>query len=178
MKTFRNLLMMVVAVSFVAACSTPIEKDADRIKSAEDQLYAADDGFIDKEKAMELVDLYVDYSETYPQDSMAVEYLFKAAEFCLNLGEGLRAIGYYDRVLNEYPDFRKAPECLFLKAYIFENYLGDLENARRIYTEFIERYPDNEFADDAEVSIQNLGKTPEELIREFEAQQATTPDGE
>jgi hypothetical protein len=34
---------------------------------------------------------------------------------------------------------------------------------------FIQTYPDNEFADDAAISIENMGKTPEELIREFEA---------
>ena len=166
--------MIALIASGLAACTSAIEKDADKIKTAEDELYAADDGFIDKAKALELVDLYIHYADSYPQDSMAVEYLFKGAEFCLNLGEGLRAIGYYDRVINDYPDFRKAPECLFLKGYIFENYLGDLENAKKIYTEFIERYPDNEFADDAEVSIQNLGKTPEELIREFEEKQAVS----
>jgi TolA-binding protein len=174
MKTFRNLLMITLIAGGLAACSSAIENDAEKIKTAEDELYAADDGFIDKTKALELVDLYIHYADNYPQDSMAVEYLFKGAEFCLNLGEGQRAIGYYDRVINDYPGFRKAPECLFLKGYIFENYLGDLENAKKIYTEFIERYPDNEFADDAEVSIQNLGKTPEELIREFEEKQAAS----
>lgn len=174
MKAFRNLLMIGLVAAGLAACSTAIEKDADKINAAEDELYTADDGFIDKAKALELVDMYINYADAYPRDTMAVEYLFKAAEFCLNLGEGLRAIGYYDRVINDYPDFRKAPECLFLKGYIFENYLGDLENAKTIYLEFIERYPDNEFADDAEVSIQNLGKTPEELIRQFEEQQAVS----
>ena len=55
---------------------------------------------------------------------------------------------------------------------VYENYLGDLDNAKMIYLEFLEKYPDNEFADDAEISIQNLGKSPEELIRQFEEQQA------
>ena len=166
--------MIALIATGLAACTSAIENDANEIKAAEDELDSANDGFINKEKALELVDLYINYADAYPQDTMAVEYLFKAAEFCLNLGEGVRAIGYYDRVINDYPDFRKAPESLFLKGYIFENYLGDLENARKIYTEFIERYPDNEFADDAEVSIQNLGKTPEELIREFEEKQAVS----
>ncbi len=61
---------------------------------------------------------------------------------------------------------------MYLKAYVYENYLGDLEHAKMIYIEFLEKYPDNEFADDAEISIQNLGKSPEELIRQFEEQQA------
>ena len=172
MKLYRNLLLLLVLTTTIISCEPANKKDATKIKETEDALFSANDGFIDKTNALELVDMYVNYTDNYPADSMAVEYLFKAAEFCLNLGEGQRAIALYDRVIIEYPDFRKVPECLFLKAYVYENYLGDLENAKAIYLLFIERYPDNEFADDAQVSIQNLGKSPEELIRQFEEQQA------
>lgn len=174
MKTLRNSLLMLFMLAAVISCGPSSKQDASRIKAAEDELFAADEGFVDKEKALALVDMYVAFTDAYPQDSMAVEYLFKSAEFCLNLGEGQRAIKLYDRVINEYPDFRKVPECLFLKGYVYENYLGDLESAKAIYLEFIEKYPDNEFADDAQVSIQNLGKSPEELIKEFEEKQAGT----
>jgi inosine/xanthosine triphosphate pyrophosphatase family protein len=40
-----------------------------------------------------------------------------------------------------------------------------------IYELFLQKYPDNDFADDARISIENLGKTPEELIKQFEEQQ-------
>jgi TolA-binding protein len=86
----------------------------------------------------------------------------------MNINRGEMAINIYNRILKSYPDFKKAPECLFLKAYVYENNLGQLNKARVFYQEFIDKYPDNDFADDAEISIQNLGKSPEELIREFE----------
>ncbi|MCK5079517.1 MAG: tetratricopeptide repeat protein [Bacteroidales bacterium] len=174
MTGFRNSLLILALVAALASCGSSNEKDAAEIQTAEDTLFSTSEGFIDKAKALELVDLYVDYANSYPDDSLAVEYLFKGAEFCLNLGEGQRAITLYDRVIQEYPDFRKVPECLFLKGYVYENYLGDLDNAKAIYLEFIEKYPDNEFADDAEISIQNLGKSPEELIKQFEEQQAVS----
>ena len=174
MTGFRNSLLILALVAALASCGSSNEKDAAEIQTAEDTLFSTSEGFIDKAKALELVGLYVDYANSYPDDSLAVEYLFKGAEFCLNLGEGQRAITLYDRVIQEYPDFRKVPECLFLKGYVYENYLGDLDNAKAIYLEFIEKYPDNEFADDAEISIQNLGKSPEELIKQFEEQQAVS----
>ena len=174
MTGFRNSLLILALVAALASCGSSNEKDAAEIQTAEDTLFSTSEGFIDKAKALELVDLYVDYANSYPDDSLAVEYLFKGAEFCLNLGEGQRAITLYNRVIQEYPDFRKVPECLFLKGYVYENYLGDLDNAKAIYLEFIEKYPDNEFADDAEISIQNLGKSPEELIKQFEEQQAVS----
>ena len=73
--------------------------------------------------------------------------------------------------MNNYPDFDKTPQCLFLKGYIYENNLGDLDMAKSLYEEFLQKYPDDDFADDAEVSIKNLGKTPEQLIKEFEEKQ-------
>lgn len=173
MKGIRQTAIMLTVAMSILACTPQIEKDAASIKSAEESLYAANEGFVDRAKALELVDMYVAYADAYPEDSMAVEYLFNGAEFCLNLGEGERSIELYDRVILEYPDFRKVPECLFLKGYVFENYLGDLDQARIIYELFLEKYPDNEFADDAAISIQNLGKTPEELIRQFEEMQAS-----
>jgi len=172
MTVFRNSLLLLVLVAFIASCGPSRDQDAATIQNAEDTLFSSKEGFIDKTKALELVNLYVNYTDNYPDDSMAVEYLFKGAEFCLNLGEGQRAIALYDRVILEYPDFRKVPECFFLKGYVYENYLGDLENAKAIYIDFIKKYPDNEFADDAAISIQNLGKSPEELIKQFEEQQS------
>ena len=60
---------------------------------------------------------------------------------------------------------------MFLQAFVYENHVGDLSNAREKYIEFIQKYPEKDFADDAEICLQNLGKTPEELIREFEEKQ-------
>jgi tetratricopeptide (TPR) repeat protein len=57
---------------------------------------------------------------------------------------------------------------LFLKGYVYENNLGRLDKAKAIYEEFLQKYPDNDFADDAEVSLKYLGKSPEELIEIFQ----------
>lgn len=168
---------MLMIAAFIAACTPAIEKDAAAIKSAEDELYSSEGGAIDRNNILILVDQYVAYANNYPEDSMAVENLFKGAELCLTIGEGQRSIDLYDRVMVEYPDFHKVAESMFLKGYVYENYLGDLNTAKAIYTEFLETYPDNEFADDAEISIRNLGKSPEELIKEFE-QSAAEPDTE
>ncbi len=49
--------------------------------------------------------------------------------------------------------------------------LRDLDECKKYYEEFLEKYPESDFADDAEMSLKNLGKTPEELIMEFEKNQ-------
>jgi len=46
--------------------------------------------------------------------------------------------------------------------------LQNYDKATEIYEDFIAKYPESAFADDARISIDNMGKTPEELIQEFE----------
>ncbi len=129
---------------------------------------------INKTRATQLVDAYIEYAGSFPDDSLAPEYLFRGADISMNMYESGRAIDLYDKILSSYPNFRKAPQCIFLKAFVYENNLNDLVNAKRYYLEFLEKYPDDDFADDAQISLENLGKTPEELIKEFEEKMKET----
>jgi TolA-binding protein len=89
----------------------------------------------------------------------------------MNTNRSRQAIRYYDRIITDYPGYKKTPEAMFLKGYVYENNLGRLDKAKEIYEAFLELYPDNEFADDAEVSLRFLGKSPEELIEIFQKEQ-------
>ncbi len=177
MKT-RNILFLLLSAGLMASCGSGRDKAVAEIKDFEDALFNDKGGIVSREKADDIVTMYVDFSETYPEDSLAVEYLFKAADISMNMNRPVKAVELYSLIREDYPDFRKAPECLFLKGYVYENYMNDLEKARAIYTEFIEKYPDNDFADDAEISIRNLGKSPEELIKEFEEKMDTQESAE
>ena len=94
----------------------------------------------------------------------------------MNLLDPKRSITLFDRIMSDYPDFEKIPHCLFLKGYIYENDLHDLEKAKSLYLVFLEKYPDHEFADDVQISIEHLGKTPEQLIMEFQARAEAAGD--
>ncbi len=170
MKIKKIIPIVLITLLFVSCGPTKIQ-DKENIDVFESELFSQTSGMIDKNKANEIVDLYIAYAEKYPEDSLSSEYLFKAADISMNMNLPTKAINLYKRIRAEYPDFRKAPECLFLTGYIYENYLGNLDEARVIYQEFIDKYPENDFADDAIISIENLGKSPEELIKEFEAKQ-------
>jgi len=84
------------------------------------------------------------------------------------LNKAQQSLELFNRIIYQYPAYERVPESLFLMGFIYENNLQNFGKAKEIYERFIQRYPDHEFADDAAISIQNLGKTPEELVREFE----------
>ena len=142
----------------------------DRLGKLENAVYSEDFVYDEKglEKAGELLTLYVERAEANPGDSRSPVYLFKAAELAMNLNRTQRALDLYNRVIYTYPEYEKAPECLFLMAFIYENSLQNYGKAKELYEMFLEKYPDHDFADDAQFSLQYLGKSPEELMREFE----------
>ncbi|MEN0006956.1 MAG: tetratricopeptide repeat protein, partial [Bacteroidota bacterium] len=74
----------------------------------------------------------------------------------------------YDQIYENYPDYEKAPQSLFLKAFTQDNDLKRPDEARKLYEEFLERYPEDDFADDTQFLLENLGKDDEEIIKSFQ----------
>lgn len=141
-----------------------------KIKSLEKELFSGSQMFNDS-VAIAVVEYYNEYANSYPDDSLSPDYLFRAGEVSLGLNQAVKSIGYFKRVCDQYPEFEKAPYSLFLQAYVLDNHIND-KRAGEVYRDFIEKYPNHPMVKDAEFSIQNLGKSNEELIREFEAMQA------
>jgi len=169
MKKVNAFVGLILVLIFIGACNNPSEKNLKaEIKNLEDSLFSDASRMINREQAMKLIGKYIEYADTYPDDIETPGTLFKAADMSMNMNMAQKAIQLFDRIMTDFPDYEKAPQCLFLKGYIFENDVHDLDVAKQIYEEFLLKYPDDEFADDAEISIKNLGKSPEELIREFE----------
>jgi tetratricopeptide (TPR) repeat protein len=129
-------------------------------------------GAMDKAKA----DKFIEVSEAYGNIAMSmnqrdkfVEIMLKAAGVAKSIGNSNKALQMYYQVENTFPNHPKAPTALFMSGFIYENDLQDLEQAKAMYEQFLERYPnDPDYTDDAQQALKYLGKTPEELIREFE----------
>ncbi len=177
MKSTRFLAAALLAVLFMVSCSSSHDRLQGEIKALEDSLFADATKMIDRKMAQELIEKYVEFADAYPQDPEAPATLFKAGDMAMNLNMPQKAIDIFDRIMGTYPDYEKTPQCLFLKGYVYENDFRDLPRAKEIYEEFLQKYPDDDFADDAAISIQNLGKTPEELIREFEEKNKQQEEG-
>ncbi len=116
---------------------------------------------------------YVDACEAYalanPTDQKSPELLFDAAEMAKLLKTNNKALNIYDWLIESYPNYKKTPSALFIKAFILENEMNNIELAKAAYELFLEKYPDNDFADDARFSLENLGKSPEDVLKMIEA---------
>ncbi len=103
--------------------------------------------------------------DQFPGDSLAEASQFSIASILQNdLHDFPGAIAAYKKYVQLYPDTKNTPSALFLVAYIYHNELKNLDSASAMYTRFLEKYPDHEMAVSARYELENLGKSPEELL--------------
>lgn len=110
------------------------------------------------------------------QPDKYADLLLRAAGVAKSIGNSAKALQLYSAVTEKTPQHPKAPMALFMEGFILENDQGDTATARVKYQDFLKRYPhDPDFADDAHNALKYLGKSPEEMIKEFEKMNKERP---
>lgn len=97
----------------------------------------------------------------------APQYFSEAAKTYHSLEAFSKALQLYDWMTLTYPNSEDGPRSFFMKAYILET-LGQLDQAQNAYRLFLTTYPNDQLSDAARASLDNLGKTPEQIVSEFQ----------
>jgi outer membrane assembly lipoprotein YfiO len=173
MKIKLIVMVVVAGVFLLVACKSRKEKLSDDIGTNEQKLFSDSTHALNNQAAEDLLKMYGEYSEKYPQDSLASAYLFKAADLSNGLRKYNEAIQLYSQFREKYPNDKKAAACLFLQAFIYDNNMKETEKAKKLYAEFLKKYPSHELAPSAKASLDQLnsGLSNEDLIKMFEARQ-------
>ena len=178
----RVILFPILLAVFLVSCQStdtrkePAKKELTKselltkIHANEQKLYGDSAAVLDKKSAIITVRDYQSFATRFPKDSLAAEYLFKASDLLMNMGRPQQTVFTFNEIIQKHPDFNKMPTCYFLRAFVYDDQLKDYKAAEKYYKEFLEKYPDSDFADDTQMLLKNLGKTPEELIKEFSGQ--------
>jgi len=141
---------------------------ADQVAEAEQKMKASTT--LDVNLANRAIKAYLDFASTFPDDSRAPDYYFRAGGIAVAAGNYDQGIACYDHIVQKYPDYKYVVEALYQEAMIYDSNLpGQDEKARVLYEQLIHDYPKNKLADDAKAAISHLGKTDEEIVKEFEA---------
>lgn len=170
MKTYSYFLLLVIILSF-SYCNHEVTKEErqSNITNLEAIPFIDTVTFeINEKHSNDLVNAYAEFAEAYPEDEQTPEYLFRAAEISRSTKSPQKAIDLYQKLVEKYEKYEKTPYCQFLIGFTYDNDLKDMFKAKENYTLFIDKYPDHDFVKDAKVLLENLGKSPEELIKSFE----------
>ena len=165
----RSSLLLMLPVLLFACSGDPVsEADAKkmegqkRIRAMEDSLF--EHHALDLRSAQAMIDVYKAYAAAYPQDSLAPEFIFRAAGIHETMHHTDEALVLYDRVGKDYPQWENRVVLLFKKAVMLHNE-GRLGEARTAYMEVIASYPDHKFAKDARVLVESMGTGQQDWIK-------------
>ncbi len=155
-----------------SACQT------DPISTLQQKLVALDKAMgganvTDKSKAAEFIKTSEELAGLVEKSNpdQYVDVLLKAAGLAKTIENPQKAIELYSKVVDGLPQHKKAPTALFMIGFVQENDMADLTQAKATYELFLQKYPnDTDFADDAQNALKLLGKSPDDIIKEFEKQ--------
>jgi len=163
MKTIKifSLIIISLIVSFCGGKS-----DVDLFEDASK--------LITDKKYSEAVVVYEQILNEFPKGKKASLALFEMAKLYqgqvvknLNPKESLvKSVSLYKKIFTDYPKSEKAESALFMASFILANDIKDYKSAKDSYELYLETYPTGSLAKDAKIELENLGKTPEEILKE------------
>lgn len=127
-------------------------------------------------KVAEAIASYKSLLEEYPESSLAPKALIELANLYQNHADKTltseqsfdNAQKYFREVFDKYQNSDEAPKALFMSAFILANELKRYDDATEAYKLFIEKYPRNPLAVAAQEELDNMGLSPEEILKKKE----------
>ncbi len=163
MRNLKFLSMFFLSLLFLS-CSGKSDKD----------LFDEASKLLKEKKYSEAVVIFDQIAKEFPESENAINALFENAKIyqgqiikSVDPKESLRkSVEIYKSIFEKYPDSDKAASAIFMSGFILANELQDYEAARKSYELYLSKFPNGELADDAKVELANLGKTPEEILKD------------
>ncbi|MDZ4665203.1 MAG: tetratricopeptide repeat protein [Bacteroidota bacterium] len=124
---------------------------------------------VNTEIANRSIRAFTDYAFYCESDSMSPIYLVKTAQIAMAINNANQAKVVLDRCISNYPKFKNKPAAMFMLAQLYDeqHLLNNEEDAKRIYEALIYEYPKSDWATNAKAAIKLLGKTDEQIVKEF-----------
>lgn len=127
-----------------------------------------------QKKYSDAVVIFKQIADEFPKSDNAINSLFEIAKIyqgqiikSIDPNESLKkSVEIYKSIYEKYPNSDKAPDAIFMSGFILANELKDYKAAKESYELYLSKYPNGELADDAKVELANLGKTPEEILKD------------
>lgn len=154
------LLMTLLAVS----CQDKRKNEVEQVRT----LTKAYENNKNTKTALQLDSAVKSFIHDYPQDSAGGEMVFEDANLHFaTLQQPDAGLTLLNMVVTNYPNTRHAPDALMAIGYIYENSRKDTATAKATYKQVIQKYPNSKAATDAQLSLQNMGKSPEQQLQEI-----------
>lgn len=168
-KTLKLMLVAMIALGMMACGRKKVTEED--LKKAEAALFN-DDMTANPEAVSEAVEKFCQFAKQTPDHPNAPEWLFKAFEISVSQKDAQKSEEICNQLMKNYPNYDKTPFGMFMLAsFVYDDQLKDLDKAREMYEKIMTDYPESEIIPSVEASLNFLGMTAEEIVRQFELQE-------
>jgi TolA-binding protein len=148
--------LFVILLLFIASCSR---------KSDVELFNEGNKAEVEKNVTVAL-EKYNEVVNEFPTTAYAESSQYRIAMIKINQeGNKQQAVEAHLKFYRMFPRSKQAPAMLFLAAFLYNNDLRNLDSARVLYEEFIQKYPGHDLAESAKFELANLGKSPDEYLK-------------
>jgi TolA-binding protein len=162
----KKYLLLVLLPLIVISCS----------KTSDQEYFDQAKKLLDEKKTTEAVASLEALVNEYPESEIAPAALVQLAQIYQNQMDKTikpaesfkKAEKYFMQVYEKYPDSEEAPKSLFMSGFILANDLMKFDEATSSYNLFLEKYPSHPLAVSAKEELDNMGLSPEEILKRTE----------
>jgi len=124
---------------------------------------------VNAEIATKSIRAFTDYAFYCESDSMSPIYLIKTAQIAMAVNNANQAKVVLERCISNYPKFKNKPAAMFMLAQLYDeqHLLNNEQEAKKIYEALIYEYPKSDWAANAKAAVKLLGKSDEQIVKEF-----------
>lgn len=129
---------------------------------------------VNPEVGNKAIKAFADFAYYCPNDTLAPVFLLKAGQIAASINNLPQAQICFERCYKDFPNFNNRGAAMFLLAQMYDEVtqLNDEDKARELYGKIINSFPNTEWAKNANDARGLLGKTDEQIIKEFEKKNA------
>lgn len=168
----KNLFLTLITLTILSFSCNSSDSASSEKQVTEEQIQKIiedlkESNGIDKERVKELIENIDLFAKENVDNKNTPKHLELKAKYLGALGKNKKALEVYNIIYSKYSDYENSSDALFMMAFIYENNVGDKEKAKEYYQKYLTEFPSSDFAKDAKFSIDNIDKTPEELMEMF-----------
>jgi tetratricopeptide (TPR) repeat protein len=162
----KKYLLLVSLSLFLISCS----------KTSDQDYFDKSEKLLKESKISEAVDSYQRLLKEYPNSELAPKTLQRLASIYQNqMDKKVKPVESFELAQNYFyqsyeknPDNPDAPKSLFLSGFILANDLHKYDEATSRLKLFLEKYPDNSLSNSVQMELDNMGLSPEEILKRTE----------
>ncbi len=158
-------MIFLLLTILLLSCNLNHEKKIlEEILSLENRIIKTEDINDQKFLINEISNNYIVFLNNFENSDFYPDILFKYAELLKSINKIDKAVFYYKKVYNLYPDSKFAPISIINQASCYDK-IGKTNFSIELYDLFLSKYPNHPYEVDVKKLIQITGKYDTEIIK-------------